>query len=46
MTVMVGQVSQPHIVSLMIYWILECHEDHTKQPMEYGDLLPSDVEDK
>jgi hypothetical protein len=42
MRVLHGLMSRPNITTAMIYRILECREDHTKQLTEYGDVVPSD----
>jgi len=46
MKVLHGLRSRPNITTSMIYRILECREDHTKQPTEEGDVVLSDGEDK
>ena len=40
-----GLMSRPNITTSMIYQILKCHEDLTKQPTEQGDVMPSNGED-
>ena len=42
MRVLQGLMSRPNIMTLMIYRILDCWEDHTKQFAECGDVAPSD----
>jgi len=42
MGVLHGLMSRPNITTSMIYCILECREDDTKQLTEYGDVVPSD----
>jgi len=42
MRVLHGLMSQPNITTLMIYLILQCRVDHTKQLTGYGDVVPSD----
>jgi hypothetical protein len=42
MRVLHDLMSRPNITTSMIYRILECREDHTKQLTEYGDVVPSD----
>jgi len=46
MRVLHGLTSRPNITTSMIYRILECREDHTKQLMEHGDFVLSDGEDE
>jgi len=46
MKVLHGLMSRPNITTLMIYRILECREDHTKQLTEQGDVVLSDGEDE
>jgi hypothetical protein len=38
--------NRPNITMTMIYRILECRQDHTKQLTEHGDFVPSDGEDE
>jgi len=45
MRVLHGLMNRPNITTTMIYWILECRQDHTKRLMEHGDFVPSDGED-
>jgi hypothetical protein len=42
-SVLHGLMSRPNITTSMIYHILVCQEDHTKQLTEYGDVVPSDA---
>jgi hypothetical protein len=46
MKVLHGLMSRPNITTSMIYRILECREDHTKQLTEQGDVVLSDGEDE
>jgi hypothetical protein len=46
MRVLHGLMSRPNITTWMIYRILECQEDHTKQLTEYIDCVLSDGEDE
>ena len=46
MRVLHGLMSRPNITTLMIYHILECQEDHTKQLTEHGAFMPSDGKDE
>jgi len=46
MRVLHGLISRQNIMTSKIYWILECREDHTKQLMEQGDVVPSYGEDE
>jgi len=46
MRVLHGLMNRPNIMTTMIYRILECRQDHTKQPTEQGDFIPSDGEDE
>jgi len=46
MKVLRGLMSRPNITTSMIYPILECREDHTKQLTEQGDVVLSDGEDE
>ena len=41
-----GLMSQPNLMTLMLYRILECLENHTKPLKEHGDFMPSDGEDE
>jgi hypothetical protein len=41
-----GLMSQPNITTSMIYQILECRENHSKQLTDYGDVMPSDGDDE
>jgi len=41
-----GLVSQPIIMTSMIYQITECREEFLRQRMELGDVVPSDCEDE
>jgi len=41
-----GLMSRPNITTSMIYDILECWKDHTKQFTEHGDFVSSDGEDE
>jgi hypothetical protein len=42
MSVLHGFMSRPNITIAMIYHILECRGDHTKQLTKYGDVMPSE----
>ena len=42
MRVLHGLMNRPNITTLIIYRILECREDYTKQFTEYGDVMLSD----
>jgi hypothetical protein len=44
--VVCGLMSQLNITTSMIYRILECREDHTKQLTVYGDVVLSDGEEE
>jgi len=46
MKVLHSLTSRLNITTSMIYQILECREDHTKQLTEQGDFVPSDGEDE
>jgi len=46
MKVLHGLMSRPSITISMIYQILECREDLTKQLMEQDDVMLSDGEDE
>lgn len=43
MRVLDGLMSRLKVMMLIIYWILEYHEDHTKWLTWTGDTLQSDV---
>jgi len=46
MKVLHDLMSHPNIMTSMIYRMLECREDQTKQLPEQGDVLPSDGQDE
>jgi len=46
MRVLHGLMNRPNITTTMIYLILKCRRDHTKQLMDHGDFIPSDGEDE
>jgi hypothetical protein len=46
MKVLHGLMSRPNIMTSMIYRILECRKDHTKQLTEHRDVVLSDAEDE
>jgi len=41
-----GLMNRPDITMRMIYWIMECRQDHMKRLMGHGDTVPSDGEDE
>jgi hypothetical protein len=46
MRVLHGLMNRANITTTMIYWILECRQDHTKRLTEQVDFLPSVGEDE
>jgi hypothetical protein len=46
MNVLHGVITRLNITFWMIHKNLECHEDHTNQLMEQGDVVLQDGEDK
>jgi len=46
MRVLHGLINRPNNTTTMIYWILECRQDHKMRFTGQGDFVPSDGEDE
>jgi hypothetical protein len=46
MRVLLGLMNRPSITTSMTHRMLECREDHMKEHMESGNVIPSDGEDE